>query len=73
VNERDTLQAELKLFEQENAMLRGQLAEAWELNREMRAANWARYECWAELARLYRERHIDLARRTERTPDTPLH
>jgi septal ring factor EnvC (AmiA/AmiB activator) len=73
VAERDGLKAECSMLERENDLLREQLRELQALNREMRAATWARYEAWEELARLHRERMIDLARKAERTPDTPLH
>src|SRR5215469_14248364 len=73
VAERDTLRQELEMFEQENEMLRQQLAESQALNRELRASVWARHEAWEELSRLHRERMIDLARKAECTPDTPLH
>jgi hypothetical protein len=68
----DVLKQELAMFKRENEMLRKHLREAEADNREMRAATWARYECWHELARLYRERQIDLARKAERDPAQPL-
>jgi hypothetical protein len=73
VAERDVLKQELEMFERENEMLRAQLAEVQASNRELRAANWARWEAWAEVARLHRERQIDLARKAERQPDMLLH
>jgi hypothetical protein len=73
VSERDVLRQELDMFERENEMLREQLREIQASNREMRAAYWARHQAWEELAGLHRERQLELARKAERTPDTPLH
>jgi len=73
VAERDVLKAECEMLERENDLLREQLREVQALNREMRAAYWARHEAWEEMARLHRERQIDLARRAERQPGQLLH
>ncbi|HMF27233.1 MAG TPA: hypothetical protein VKE42_00590 [Candidatus Cybelea sp.] len=61
------------MLKDENEQLRAELAEARAVNREMRANICARYEAWDELVTLYRERQLELARRTERTLETTLH
>jgi septal ring factor EnvC (AmiA/AmiB activator) len=71
--DRAMLERDRAMLERDRAMLERELVDLKVRHRELYASVLARYECWQELARLYREREIDRALKVERDPAQSLH